>query len=219
MSTEGGSFTSARTIVQLFLDNKDLGQVMVVLVMVLQNRWWRWWWWWWWWWWWSVEPHQQGLWSGDPTVGGSQGWAGREGELLGAGCFLQTCHLGVGLWGVTTMLPFLSHWPCHTTHLRTCIPTSYQVYLSYHGLGPHHFYVSRADQAPALARLMEEVSIGCHWIFRILDDDDEDAVDDYDVYYDPNEQVGARSQGGQLLPLSKPKAGTACLARFHIWKA
>ena len=32
-----------------------------------------------------------------------------------------------------------------------------QVYLSYHGLGPHHFYVSRADQAPALARLMEEV--------------------------------------------------------------
>ena len=27
------------------------------------------------------------------------------------------------------------------------------------------------------------------------------------------EQVSARSQGGQLLPLSKPKAGTACLAR------
>ena len=159
------------------------------------------------------------LWSGDPTVGGSPGWAGREGELLGAGCFLQTCHLGLGLWGVTTMLPFLSHWSCHTTHLRTCIPTSYQVYLSYHGLGPHHFYVSRADQAPALARLMEEVSIGCHWIFRILYDDDEDADDDYDVYYDPNEQVGARSQGGQLLPLSKPKAGTACLARFQIWKA
>ena len=37
------------------------------------------------------------------------------------------------------------------------ILTCSQVYLSYHGLGPHHFYVSRADQAPALARLMEEV--------------------------------------------------------------
>ena len=27
VSTESGSFTSARTIVQLYLDNKDLGQV------------------------------------------------------------------------------------------------------------------------------------------------------------------------------------------------
>ena len=28
MSTESGSFASARTVVQLYLDNKDLGQVM-----------------------------------------------------------------------------------------------------------------------------------------------------------------------------------------------
>ena len=27
MSTESGSFASARTVVQLYLDNKDLGQV------------------------------------------------------------------------------------------------------------------------------------------------------------------------------------------------
>ena len=38
-------------------------------------------------------------------------------------------------------------------------------------------------------------------------DDDEEEDDDL------GDQVGARSQGGQLLPLSKPKAGTACLAR------
>ena len=28
MSTESGSFASARTVVQLYLDNKDLGQVL-----------------------------------------------------------------------------------------------------------------------------------------------------------------------------------------------
>ena len=54
-----------------------------------------------------------------------------------------------------------------------------KVYLSFHGLGPHHFFVSRADQAPALARLMEEV---CH-------DDNNDDVDvannnEYFVYVD-----------------------------------
>ena len=34
-----------------------------------------------------------------------------------------------------------------------------QVYLSYKGQGPQHFFVSRADQASALAGLMEEVMV------------------------------------------------------------
>ena len=35
VSTESGSFTSARTIVQLYLDNKDLGQVCFVCDVVV----------------------------------------------------------------------------------------------------------------------------------------------------------------------------------------
>ena len=121
----------------------------------------------------------------------------------------------------------------------------YKVYLSYHGLGPQHFFVSRADQAPALARLMEEVfdhhtlvkddnvanddvdndndqqwssvKVLPGWWKRSDEDDDHEdaAADDFKEDGDVGEQVGARSQGGQLLPLSKPKAGTACLARSH----
>ena len=49
------------------------------------------------------------------------------------------------------------------------------MYLSYHGLGPQHFFVSRADQAPALARLMEEV-----FDHHTLVKDDNVANDDVD---------------------------------------
>ena len=35
VSTESGSFTSARTIVQLYLDNKDLGQVERKIMMLM----------------------------------------------------------------------------------------------------------------------------------------------------------------------------------------
>ena len=52
------------------------------------------------------------------------------------------------------------------------ILTCSQVYLSYHGLGPHHFYVSRADQAPALARLMEEVGHHVVHLKNLLCNDD-----------------------------------------------
>ena len=90
VSTEGDSFTSARTVVQLYLDNKDLGEELRV---------------------WATRQEEA------PALAREVGYSAAS---LGAGC---------------------------------------EVFLSYHGRGPSSFHVQRADQAAALASLMEEV--GC----------------------------------------------------------
>ena len=50
-------------------------------------------------------------------------------------------------------------WDRATVYEEAQLGSGCEVYLSYRGQGLVHFYVSRADQASALARLMEEVAM------------------------------------------------------------
>ena len=114
VATEGGSFTSASTLVQLYEDNKDLGQEIRL---------------------WVARQGQE------EREGEQRSWdkaTAYQETSLGSGCEVAALLL------LPPSLP----------------PSLRQVYLSYRGQGPQHFFVSRADKAAALARLMEEVSGG-----------------------------------------------------------
>ena len=82
---------------------------------------------------WVGRQGQEGR-TGSPGGWDSAAGARYEEALLGAGC------------EVSSAGPLVCYGPV-------------QVYLSYKGQGPQHFFVSRADQASALAGLMEEVMV------------------------------------------------------------